>query len=63
MRPMQRIVILALAATLAACAPAALVTPIAASPTPTQDASMPTPLPVRTPHAPGEIFEYIAAAG
>jgi LasA protease len=63
MRPMQRIVVLALAAILAACAPTIPVTPIAASLTPAPDAGGPTALPVRTPHAPGEVFEYTAQQG
>jgi murein DD-endopeptidase MepM/ murein hydrolase activator NlpD len=63
MRPSQRITILALMALLAACVPAPLVTPPVASATPTLETGGPTPLPVRTPHPPGEIFEYTAQQG
>ena len=63
MRLNQRILLLALAAILAACAPAPIVTPPAASATPAQETGGPTPLPVRTPHPPGEVFEYFAQQG
>jgi LasA protease len=63
MRPSQRIIMLALAAILAACAPAPLATLPAASVTPTQEMGGPTPLPIRTPHPPGEVFEYAAQQG
>ncbi len=63
MRPASRKIVLALAALLAACAPAPLVTPPAASATPVLGSTGPTPLPVRTPHPPGEIFIYTAQQG
>ncbi len=63
MRLSQRILPLALAAILAACAPAPLVLPPSASATPAQETGGPTPLPVRTPHPPGEVFEYFAQQG
>lgn len=63
MRLNQGILPLALAAILAACAPAPIVTPPAASATPAQETGGPTPLPVRTPHPPGEVFEYFAQQG
>jgi LasA protease len=63
MSPGHRIMTLALAATLAACAPAPQVALPAATATPTPEFGGPTPLPVRTPHPPGEIFEYAAQQG
>lgn len=63
MRPATWIIVLALAAILAACAPAPLATLPAASATLASDASGPTPLPVRTPHPPGEIIVYAAQQG
>jgi LasA protease len=63
MRPDHRIGILALAVMLAACAPAPLPTPLGASATPALDTGGPTPLPLRTPHPPGEVFEYAAQQG
>lgn len=63
MRPASRIVLLALAAAVAACAPAPLATLSAASPTTTVEIGGPTPLPVRTPHAPGEVFVYETQQG
>ncbi len=55
---------LAVAAWLASgCLPAAQATiPLASTPGPTAAAG-PTPLPVRTPHPPGEIFVYMAQTG
>jgi hypothetical protein len=63
MRLAPRRIVLALAALLAACAPAPLATPPAASATPVLDTNGPTPLPERTPHPPGEVFIYTAQQG
>jgi LasA protease len=63
MRRSQSILLVVLAATLAACAPVPPATLLPASPTPAQETGGPTPLPVRTPHPPGEVFEYLAQQG
>jgi hypothetical protein len=63
MKPAPCTIILVLAATLAACTPAALATPTPDLATPTTNLAGPTPLPLRTPHPPGEIFEYAAQQG
>ncbi len=63
MRTAPRRIVLALAALLAACAPTSLATTPGASATPLLEAAGPTPLPVRTPHPPGEVFVYAAQQG
>ncbi len=63
MKPALCKIMLVLAVTLAACAPAPLATAPPDLATPTPDVAGPTPLPVRTPHPPGEVFDYAAQQG
>lgn len=63
MKPASMFVLLALAAEAAACAPAPLTILPTASPTSAVQVDGPTPLPVRTPHPPGELLAYEAQQG
>ncbi len=55
--------ILLLAAVASACTPAPLATLAPATLIATADSGGPTPIPVRTSHPPGEVFEYLAQQG